>query len=146
MVAGMYETLLVLHFVGLALGVGTGFANLTLGIATRELAPPERAQFFLRAFALGKNGSIGLALLLVTGIGMMLMRGVSATMAWGGPAFHWKLALIVLLIGAFGYLQVLIKRAKQQGGGPVMAQIPKAGQTVLAISLAIVVAAVIAFK
>ncbi len=142
----MYTTLLVLHFIGLALGVGTGFAQMTLGIATRNLAPPERAQFMMRASALGRNGSIGLALLLVTGIGMMLLRGVSATMEWGGGAFHAKLTLVVLMIGALGYMQMLIARAKREGGGPAMAKIPKVGRVMLALGVGIVLSAVIAFK
>lgn len=141
----MYTTLLVLHFLGLALGVGTGFAQVTLGIATRDMAPPDRAQFMMRAFALVKNGSIGLLLLLVSGIGMMAMRGVSATMQWGGGAFHAKLALVVVLIGVFGYLQVLVRRAKRAGGGPAMATLPKVGQAMLLVGVAIVICAAVAF-
>lgn len=142
----MYLTLLLLHFIGLALGVGAGFANLTLGFAARDLSPEDRVKFMLRASALAKNGSIGLLLLLVTGIGMMLMRGVGATMAWGGGAFHAKLTLTVIFIGVFGYMQVLLKRAKREAGGPAMARLPKLGQLMLLISVTIVVCAVVAFK
>jgi uncharacterized membrane protein len=142
----MYTTLLVLHFIGLALGVGTGFAQMTLGIATRNLAPPERAQFMMRASALGRNGSIGLALLIVTGIGMMLLRGVSATMEWGGGAFHAKLTLVVVAIFVFGYLQVLVRRVRREGGGPAMATLPKVGQVMLLVGIAIVICATIAFQ
>jgi len=141
----MYTALLVLHFIGLALGVGTGFAQLTLGLATRDMAPPERAQFFLRAFALGKNGSYGLLLLLATGFGMMFVRGIRETFAWGGPAFHAKLTLVVVLIGVFGYQQVLMKRARDAGGGPLMATIPVVGRVLLALSLGIILTAVLAF-
>ena len=141
----MYTTLLVLHFVGLALGVGTSFAFLTLGLAVRSLPPAERAAFMLRAFALSKNGSIGLLLLLVSGVAMLAVRGVGPTFALAGPLFHLKLTLVAVMLGPFGYLQVLMKRAKQQGGGPLMARIPKVGQVMLLLGLAVIVTATLAF-
>ena len=95
---------------------------------------------------LGKNGSIGLLLLLASGIGMMLLRGVSAIFAWGGGAFHVKLTLIVIFIGFFGYVQVLLKRARREGGGPVMARLRTVSRIMLALSVAIVISAVIAFQ
>ena len=93
--AHMHTALLVLHFLGLALGVGAGFAQLTLTLATRELSPAERSAFALRALALAKNGSYGLLLLIVSGASMTVLRGVGATFQWGGPAFHAKLTLVV---------------------------------------------------
>jgi hypothetical protein len=141
----MYSALLFFHFIGLALGVGTGFATVVLGIATRDLSPAERAAFMLRAGAIGKNGSIGLLLLILTGIAMMVIRGVPETLAWGGGAFHAKLGLVAVFAGLFGYLQVLVARAKREGGGPVMARIPGVSRVLLALSLAIVACAVLAF-
>lgn len=141
----MYYGLLFLHFLGLALGVGTGFAQLTLGRAARDLAPPERTAFMLRAAALARNSSMGLLLLIATGVGMMLLRGVSQTFAWGGGAFHAKLGMVVVFSGLFGYLQMLIARAKREGGGPAMARIPRLSQVLLVSSLAITGSAVAAF-
>lgn len=146
----MYLALLFTHFIGLALGVGSGFAQFTLRLAARDLSPEERVKFLLRSSALGKNGSIGLLLLLASGIGMTAMRGVGATFQWGGGAFHLKLTLTLIFIGLFGYLQVLLARAKRApsgvGAGPTMAKIPKLANTMLALSVAIVVSAVVAFK
>jgi len=142
----MYTVLLVLHFLGLALGVGTGFAQMTLGISTRALAPAERTQFMLRAAALGKNGSIGLLLLIGSGLGMMAQRGFSATLQWGGGAFHAKLALVAAMVLVFGYLQMLIARARREGGGPALATLPKVGQVLLLLGIAVVICATIAFQ
>lgn len=141
----MYTALLGLHFLGLALGLGAGFAQLTLGFAGRDLPPAERAQFALRVFALGKNGSIGLALLLLTGIAMLIMRGVGATFAQGGGAFHAKLTLVAATIGVFGYTQVLMARARRAGGGPALASLPTVARVKLALDVAIVICATIAF-
>jgi uncharacterized membrane protein len=142
----MYEVLLILHFLGLALGVGTSFALFTLGLATKELNPDERAKFMLRASALSKNGSIGLALLIASGIGFLSVRGVGAVMQWGGGAFHTKLLLVAVLIGLVGYMQVQLKKAKRAGGGPALAKLPALSRAGLAVGVAIVILAVVAFK
>ena len=154
----MYTALLITHFLGLAIGLGSGFAQFTLALATRDLAPPERGQFMQRAAALGKNGSFGLLLLILSGIGMTTMRGWPATMQWGGGAFHAKLTLVALMIffqfmtngalmvGVFGYLQVLARRARREGGGPAMALLPKVSRVMLSLGIAVVIAAVIAFE
>ena len=142
----LYLSLLFLHFIGLALGVGTSFAMLTLGAAGKDLPPEERTKFMMRVGALRKNGSIGLGLLILTGLAMFILRGPAAVMAWGGPAFHVKLTLVVILIGFFGYMQVVMKKVRLAGGGPLMAKLPKLGMIMLGLSVAIVLSAVAAFK
>lgn len=139
-------TLKFLHFVGLALGVGTSFALLTLGAAARDLGPEERTKFLLRAAALRKNGSYGLALLILSGLAIFILRGPADVMRWGGGAFHLKLTLVVILIGLFGYSQVLAKKVRLAGGGPLMPKLATLGRIMLALSIAIVAAAVAAFK
>ena len=142
----LYPLVLFLHFIGLALGVGTSFAMLTLGAASRELPPEDRMKFMMRVSALRKNGSYGLALLILTGLAMFIMRGPSAVFAWGGGAFHLKLTLVVVLCGFFGYMQVLNKKIREAGGGPLMAKVPTVSLIILALSVATVAAAVAAFK
>jgi len=142
----MYEFLLIVHFIGLAMGVGTSFAAMALGRASKDMDPAERGKFMMRASAIGINGSIGLTLLILSGLGMWFSRGISQVMAWGGPAFHAKLTLVVLLIGAFGYMQVLQKKARQGAGPEVMAKIPKVGAAMLLLGISIISAAVLAFK
>jgi len=141
-----YLVLLMLHFVGLALGVGASFSLLTLRRASAGLEPAERTKFMLRALSVSKNGSYGLLLLLVTGLGMFFMRGPGAVMAAGGPAFHAKLTLVVILCGVVGYSQALGKRAREAGGGPALAKLPAIGNAILLLGVAIVIAAVIAFQ
>lgn len=142
----LYLSILFLHFIGLALGVGTSFAMLTLGAAARDLAPEERGKFMMRVSALRKNGSYGLALLLLSGIAMLVLRGPAAVFAYAGGAFHLKLTLVVILIGFFGYVQVLTKKIRLAGGGPLMAKLPKLSLIMLLLSVAIVASAVAAFK
>ncbi len=141
-----YLVLLVIHFLGLALGVGASFALFTLRGAVGDLEPSERAKFMVRAMRVAKNGSYGVLLLLLSGLGMFFMRGPGAVMAAGGPAFHAKLTLVVILCGAVGYAQVLGKRAREAGGGPALAALAKVSNAVLGLGVAIIIAAVIAFQ
>lgn len=141
-----YLSLLFLHFIGLALGVGTSLAMFTLGASTKDLPAEERAKFMLRASVLRKNGSYGLALLILSGVAMFVMRGPAQVMVWGGGAFHAKLTLVVILCGVFGYTQVVAKKVREAGGGPLMGKLAKLSLTMLVLSLAIVLSAVIAFK
>jgi predicted transporter len=142
----LYLSLLFLHLVGLALGIGTGFAALTLGSAARDLPADERTKFLLRAGALRKNASYGLLLLILSGLAMFIVRGPSEVMAWGGPAFHLKLTLVVIQVGFFGYTQVVYKKVRLAGGGPLMSKLPTLGLITLGLSLATALSAVIAFK
>lgn len=140
----MYDLLLIVHFLGVALGVGTSFAMLTLGIATSDLKGEERAKFFHRASLLSKNGSIGLTLLILSGLGFLFSRGVGSVFAWGGGAFHAKLTLVVILSGCLGYSQVLTRRMRQ-GDASAMAKLPMLGRVMLVLSVGIVICAVLAF-
>jgi uncharacterized membrane protein len=141
----MYQTLLIVHFLGLALGVGTGFANLRLGLATKDMDPAERGKFFMTALALSKNGSLGLALLILSGLAMMFLRGTQATFTQGGGALHAKLTLVLVMCGLLGYMQVLVKRVREAQGGPNLAKLPQVGRMMLIVSVLTVISAVLAF-
>lgn len=141
----MYDLLLILHFLGLALGVGSSFALLVLGITSKDLAPAERLAFAKRTFVLSKNGALGLVLLILSGIGFLLTRGVSEVFSWGGPAFHAKLTLVVLLCGCLGYSQVLMKRIRTGTEPGAAGRLPTIGRVMLFLNVSIVICAVLAF-
>ncbi|MSO49220.1 MAG: hypothetical protein EXQ49_04860 [Acidobacteria bacterium] len=141
----MLDLLLILHFIGLALGVGTGFAMLTLGLATADMPPADRGAFMRRASVLTRNGAIGLALLILSGVGLVLVRGVAEVMAWGGPMFHVKLTLVAIMIGVFGYLQVLLRQSRSADGAAAAARIPIVSRVMLVLGVSVVVFAVLAF-
>ncbi len=142
----IYLAFLIIHFVGLALGVGGNFAAIALRRAARGLEPAERATFSLRAMALAKNGSYGLLLSLVSGLGMFFIRGPANALAAGGPPFHAKLTLVVILCGLVGYSQALGKRVREAGGGPLLSRLPAVSNAIALVSVGIIVAAVIAFQ
>jgi uncharacterized membrane protein len=142
----MHTLLLIIHFIGLALGLGTGFALFTLGLAAKDMAPADRGAFMRRAMVLGKNGSIGLLLLILSGVWLVFSQGAAEVLAWGGGMFHVKLTLVVILMGTFGYMQMLIRQAKGSDGAAAMARLPLVGRIMLLLNIAIVVTAVLAFS
>jgi len=67
----MRETFLIIHFIGLAMGLGASFANLFLGMAMAKMPPEEAKAFALKAMTLTKMGHTGLALLILSGLYLM---------------------------------------------------------------------------
>lgn len=141
----MLDLWLILHFIGLALGVGSGFAMMTLGLSTKDMTPADRGAFMRRTSVISKNSSVGLLLLIVSGIALLLTRGVDVVMAWGGPMFHVKLTLVAILIGVFGYMQVLMRKSRSADGAAAAARLPVVGRVMLLLGVSIVICAVLAF-
>jgi len=139
----MYDFLLILHFFGLALGVGGGLASFTLGLASKDMAPEERGKFLQRAAILRKNGSYGLLLLIASGLGFVVERGFSNLTFRGGGFFHAKLTLVVVMAGLLGYMQSQFKKA--QGNPALMGRLLLLSRIMLVTGLTVIVLAVLAF-
>jgi uncharacterized membrane protein len=58
--------------------------------------------------------------------------------------FHTKLTLVVILIGAFGYSQVLMKKARS-GDAAAAARLPMISNLALLLGISIIITAVLAF-
>lgn len=141
----MQDTLLIIHFLGLALGVGTSFAMMRIGMALRDASPAERGQVMKYALSISKNGGLGLGLLILSGLAMLFTRGVSTVFGAGGHAFHVKLLLVVIMSGLVGYSQVQVKRLREQQDPAAAATLQKLGPLMLFTGLGIVITAVLAF-
>ena len=135
--------MLILHFIGLAMGLGTSFAMLFLGIASSKMAPEKGREFMLNAMAVSRMGQIGLVLLLISGSYLM-------TPYWAGlpeqPLLITKLVLFVALGGLVG---VLSSKARKARGGDAEAQMKAMapiGRLALLTALATVVLAVLVFR
>jgi uncharacterized membrane protein len=136
------QILLMLHFIGLAMGFSVSFSNMVMGGLIDKAAPAEKPVLGRFPMMMTRVGDIGLALLLVSGISLLFLK-------WGGfgampPAFHVKLALVVVLIGLVGYIHALQKKVKN-GDASVMPRIQLFGKAAFLTALAIVVFAVLAF-
>jgi len=136
------QVLLILHFVGLAMGLSVAFANMVMGGLIEKAAPAEKPILGRFPFAMSRIGDAGLGLLIASGLGLLFLK-------WGGMAgmpreFHIKLLLVVILIGIVGYIHAQQKKLKN-GDASAMGRIQLAGKAAFVTALAIVVFAVLAF-
>lgn len=137
------KILLMLHFLGLAMGLAVPFANIALAGLMAKAAPPEKMILGRFPFAMSKVGKIGLTLLWVTGVAMVFTR-------WKGfgnlpSMFHWKLTAVILLTITIGIISMLEVKAKK-GDAAVIARIQVVGKIAMALGILAVVFAVLTFN
>ncbi len=139
----MRETMLVLHFIGLTMGLGTSFAHLFLGIASSGMQPEEATKFRVKTLALTRMGHIGLVLLLVSGLYLI-------TPYWkvlpSMPLLIAKLVLVSLLIALIAIISIKAKKAVKGDTAVEMKKIEPLGKLTFIIGLAIVILAVLIFR
>lgn len=138
----MREIMLILHFIGLAMGLGTSFAHLFLNIAASKTEAVEARKLNLHAFALNRMGHIGLTLLIVTG-------GYLMTPYWGTlmstPTLMAKLLLVLVLAALVGMISAKARKAKQGDADAHLRKIEPLGNISMLVALIIVILAVYTF-
>ena len=134
--------MLVLHFMGLALGIGNGFAHLFLGFGMTDMTAEESVSFSLKTFAVNKMGYIGLFLLVLSG-------GYLMTPFWETLMSNYtllvKLVLVIVLIVLVVMMNGLAKTAITERGGESLDKIQSLGKITLPLGVIIVVLAVLSF-
>jgi hypothetical protein len=139
----MSNIMLIVHFIGLAMGVGTGVAYLFLGKAGSRMEKKEAQKFALNTLILGKMGLTGLILLIISGTYMIIPF-------WNNlpnmPTLIAKLAMVLVLI-TFLIING-INAGKAHKGDPdiYLKRLRKLGPFTLLVSLIIIVLAVITFR
>ncbi|MBL0126063.1 MAG: hypothetical protein IPP83_01120 [Flavobacteriales bacterium] len=135
--------MLILHFIGLAMGLGTSFAMLFLGIAGSKLEPAKGREFMLNATAVLRMGQIGIVVLLITGLYLM-------TPYWASlgeqPLLITKLILFIVLSGLLGVLSSKARKARKGDAETHMKAMVPLGRLILLTALGIVVLAVMVFR
>lgn len=139
----MREIMLIIHFIGLAMGLGTSIGYIFLGIAGSKMEKNEGQKFMLNSFALSRMGQIGLVLLIISG-------GYLMTPYWGvlsaTPLLIAKLVLVLLLLIMITIIHSVMNKAKKGDTEKQLARIPALGRISLLIVLSIVVLAVYIFR
>ena len=134
--------MLVLHFIGLAMGLGTSLGFMFLGIAAARMEPEKGRSFMMDVFALSRMGHVGLLLLLVSGI-YLLWPFLPAL--GDMPLLQAKLALFVVLGALIGIISGKARKAKSGDAEAQLKAIAPLGRLSLLTGLAIVVLAVLVF-
>ncbi|TFH25231.1 MAG: hypothetical protein E4H10_09600 [Bacteroidia bacterium] len=139
----MRTAMLIVHFLGLAMGIGTSFAFFFLGIAGKKMEKEDRLKFALNSFALSRMGHIGLSMLIISGL--YLITPFWASLA-SRPLLIAKLILVLTLIVTVSFATVYAQRAKKGDTLTNLKKIAALGKVSLLSGLAIVVLAVLIFK
>ena len=139
----MHELFLILHFIGLSMALGTGFANLFLGAVAAKLAPAERGSFMSKATVLVRMGQIGLGLLIISGLCLAMPHWGTYTAM---PTFIAKLSLIVLLLITVTITSLKVRKAKKENDPSQLAKVKPLGMMNFFIGIAILILAVITFQ
>lgn len=138
----MRDTMLMLHFIGLAMGLGTSFTHAFLGKAISKMDSIEAKKFRVQINALSQMGSIGTVLLLVSGIYLLIPYWPSLT---SFPFLILKLVLFIILV----ILILLINRAANKNykndTKNSLNRIELKGKLTLVISVVIIILAVKVF-
>ncbi len=138
----MRDAMLIIHFIGLAMGLGTSLAFMFLGIASAKMEKSDAMKFTLNTFALSKMGHIGLTLLVVSGIYLMTPLWSILTYM---PLMMIKLALVLVLGALIGMISARARKAKTGDAETHLAAIAPLGKISLLTGIAIVILAVLIF-
>ena len=136
------KTLLVLHFLGLTMGMSVTFGNIVMMGLIAKAAQAEKPVLGRFPPAISRVGQIGLLILWVTG-------GTMAYTKWDGIAslpwtFHVKLTAVVLLTIVVLYITALERRIAR-GDGAGMGQLQKVAPFASLFALVAIIFAVITF-
>lgn len=126
------QILLILHFLGLAMGLSTSFASfVTLGLIARA-APQEKAVLGRFPPVMSRVGETGLALLWATGLLLVWTRwGGFGSLPW---TFYVKLTAVVTLTATLWRIHSLGGKA-QAGDAAAAARIPVFGRVAALVAL-----------
>ncbi|MFD2909025.1 hypothetical protein ACFSX9_09770 [Flavobacterium ardleyense] len=135
----MKDTMLIVHFIGLAMGLGTSFAHAFLGKTISKLEQSEAAKFRVQIKGLSQMGTTGIIVLIVSGIYLLIPYwSIINTL----PLLILKLVLFTVLV----ILIVLINRTARKNlinhNDVNLKRIGILGQLTLIISIVIVIIAV----
>jgi hypothetical protein len=136
------QTLMVVHFLGLAMGLSTGFANMVMAGLIAKAAPNEKAVLGRFPPAMARIGVVGLALLWASGIAIVMTR--YGTFSILPRPFIVKLAAVVLLTLGVAYIHLLMPKA-QRGDAAAMARIQMVGKLTGPLAIIAIIFAVITF-
>ncbi len=138
----MRDVMLIIHFIGLAMGLGSSLAFMFLRIASSRMEENEARKFTLNTFALSKMGHIGLALLVISGLYLITPYWQILTSL---PLLIAKLTLVVILGMLIGIISSTAKKAIKGSTDTHLKKIETFGKLAVITTLIIVVLAVYIF-
>ena len=138
----MREVMLIFHFIGLTMGLGTGFAHAFLGSATAKMTAEEATKFRLHSLVLSNMGHIGIVLLINSGLYLITpyWKTLPST-----PLLILKLSLVLVLVLLITLINLAARKAKKGNPEIHLSRMKQLGKMTLIVGLAIVIVAVNVF-
>lgn len=135
----MRDIMLIVHFLGLALGLGAGFTHLFLGMATKGMDDKQTAQFRIRTLSINIMSKIGIVLLILSG-------GYLMTPYWSNlasmPFLHFKFTLVGIILILLVPMSIFAKKAKKNNDPSQLKKIKVLGRIILLCTVWCVILAV----
>ncbi len=139
----MRETALILHFIGLTMGLGTSFAHAFLDRIISKMDKEEAIKFRLQAMTLSRMGYIGIALLIISGVYLILPYWSTLP---SNPLLILKLVLVLILVILILLIGHGAKEAFKGNAEKNLKKIEPMGKLTLLIGIVIVALAVFIFR
>jgi uncharacterized membrane protein len=131
--------MLFFHFIGLVMGLGTGFAHAFLGSVASKMTPEEATKFRMHSLVLSNMGNVGLTFLILSGLALI-------TPYWGRlgsmPLLIAKLVLVATLAIVIVLINISAKKAKQGNAEVEIRKMQQMGKVTMILGLSIVILAV----
>lgn len=138
----MKDIYLIIHFIGMAMALGTSFANLFSGPALARLPKDEAIRIALHNSVLVRMGQTGLSLLIISGI--LLLIPLWDTLSHCA-FFLTKMGLVVILTILVMMIGGHVQKAKTADPEVHLARVPLLGKLAFLIGITIVILAVLVF-
>jgi len=134
--------MLIVHFLGLAMALGTGFSHFFLGMARAKMEKEESEKLLVSTLFLNYLGKTGLTLLILSG-------GYLMTPWWGSlmgmPVLLTKLILVIVLTALMVFATIFGKKFKRNKDKKYLPKIEMLSKAILLLGLLIVILAVYVF-
>jgi uncharacterized membrane protein len=134
--------MLILHFIGLTMGLGTSFAHAFLGSPISKMDKEEGIKFRLQVMVLSRMGHVGITLLIVSGV--YLNSPFWSTLP-DNPLLILKLVLVLILVILILLIGKNARKALEGDAEKNLKKIEPLGKLTLIIGVAIVILAVFVF-
>ncbi len=134
--------MLIIHFLGIAMLLGTGFAYMFLEIPNSKRDKKDSLDFTIKLSPLSIMGYVGLTALIISGGYLILPYWPTIG---NNPLLLTKLILVIMIVIITSIMKILTKKAKKENSETLMNVVGKLSRLPLMLGLFIIILAVYIF-
>lgn len=132
----MSDIMLIAHFIGLTMGLGTSFARAFFDKLISNLEENEATRFRIQVMILSKIRNIGISLLIISGIYLIIPYW---SILPSNPLLIVKLVLVLILVILLVLIHNGTQKAKENDAAKNLKKIEPLGKLTLLIGITIVI-------